>query len=460
MKTSAVQRFVDWMKNILILGLASLCLYQTMNLWFGDISVFSFFSPAAAASYDYDSIIQGLAKPRRLLVTADGSEYLCKYTGIEDMEQYQAARQVITNLLETGRHRENETLEDIDWRRLLNGKALILDYGYLMPAKAFTAAFLSKSVMISQQIKVFDMVVILPSAEATTVVFADTLSQLKTVSYFVIDGFSLEADLPGDGFERNLCYVASEQLGLSFGRLVFIPQSYDGGIDYISVRPYSYFEDSVISVQSVRRLVETFFNNPDMIRNDNDGDVFTFSDENTVVRYVDGRYMEYSNWKSDTNKQISSFEDAYAEAVAFMAKDTSLPNEVYLSHYAYDGSTYTFSFNYAVNDLPVRLVDDIWKELQIDGAVEITVARDRVKHYKRYSQGFTASNLRSGELSVDYLSIMGELLKIGVTNAFYDEINAMELVYNVEQSNNPNLAVIVTLADRVISIPIKEWNQP
>ena len=386
-----------WVKNIVIVALAALCVYQTGRLWFDGAPRLNFLYVLGfnQVGGGHDATVWRLSVPRRILISEGGAIFTAAYSAVADTPQFAAGRDLIGQVLRNAEYHGTFHGADIRWGMILGGEAFVLDYGFSMPATAFAAALDAPHGVISSQIDNFNMVVLTPWLTGTMAFFVDSLSGDQRASYFWLDGCA-RADGLYAPLERgrNLIYRPSELVGRHFVNMIFLPQSLPGGYNYAPAVAVSPMDDYHLNTQNVARLVMPFFDNPNVVLNDLRNFEFIFNDTHTIVRYQDTFHLYYQSWRPWRSRQPDTLEMAFAEALLFMERDESLINEFYLARFAYNGNEFRFYFNYIFNDLPIFLEERLRDQINMDAAIEITVANGRVTRYKRYAMGFVPHHTR------------------------------------------------------------------
>jgi hypothetical protein len=375
---------INWLKNILILALAVLCVYQTGRLWFDELPRLDDFLNLLGierAQRGYGAALDGLARPKRILASEDGAVFVCNYAGVEQTEHYRTARLAILSALASGEINNIVNSEQIDFAAYLyglaDGETLIFDYGFNMPADAFTAAFGSRSNVLSGIMSYIDMVIFIPlNNESTSVIFVDSLSEVQTACELIVTGGE-PVTFGGLPNRHNLVYILQPPQNSVMRGLTFMPQSLPGGISYAQIRQRE--------VQNARNFLPLFLDSPDFARSEPyfAGHRFVASDE--TISLTMGFYLNYQNWLARRVRSTDSFASAYATAIMFMQRDSELRNDIYLHYYEYDSGTYIFHFNYVFNDFPVFISSNLKNALDsMDACIEITVEKGRVSRYRRY----------------------------------------------------------------------------
>ena len=372
---------INWLKNIVILLLAALCVYQTGRLWFDEmpgINDFLNLLGIERAPEGYGAALDGLARPRRIFASEGDRLFVCNYSRIEETEQYRTGRLNIMAALNPNEDNRILLYDEIDWDdyliTLINGEALIFDYGFNLRADAFNAAFGSNSDVLSVFIDYVNMIVFVPVYNGTKVVFLGMVSEAKAAFEVYLTGVEqvIYKGLPN---RHNLVYIAQIPADERLGSLAFMPQSLPGGVSYAQIRQRD--------PHNIREFLPHFFENPDFARSEPHPAGHKFVTPDEIISLTMGFYLNYQNWLS--RRSTDSFAAAYATAILFMQRDTELVNDYYLEFYEYDSGTYIFHFNYIFNDFPVFLSASLKNALDdMQACIEVTVEKGRVSRYRRY----------------------------------------------------------------------------
>jgi hypothetical protein len=425
---------IKWLKNIVIIALSALCVYQTGNLWFDEppgLNDFLNLLGIERAPLGYGEALDGLTRPKRILVSEGGGVFTCNYSDIERTAQYQSARSVLLSVLGSNAPSRVLSSDMIPWHfylsSLVRGEAIIFDYGFNMPSDAFTVALGGNSPIISDGIDYFNMVLFIPRNDsAMRVVFLDTLSVVQAACEFYVT-HSEPIDFGGLPNPRNLVYTAVTPPGGNPGSLLFMPQSLPGGAAYSNIRQQD--------PQNARDFLPLFFDDPGTARNEPFiGGGHMFVDPDTTVSLTNGLFLDYRSWRRGAGR-TDSFAAAYAAAIIFMRRDIELINEIYLERYEYDSGSYIFYFNYVFQDFPVHLSNSLKNTLDALGAcIEVTVEWGRVSRYRRYMVQLEERHVSDRpEISADAALRELELHFWGTNHNF--NIGYMDLAYFLDIAN-------------------------
>lgn len=447
-------------KNILIVVLSSLCFYQTLRLWFWDLNssnrgLFSFFAENDGGSAGAESL-KSLAAPFRIIVPdAEGSgRFFIHYSTLGDRAVFVNGTEAAGRLLKNG---EFIGAAELDMAELLSRGPVVFEYRFPVPPEAYASSLEQRPGLLSSRLESFNMVFFIPdeTGDFLSIFFIDSLSGQKTAYEFRLQDKALcAAFLETAEQSGGLYYVFSGDEGYGFGSAIFLAKSDSGGFEHKSaVSQNAYHEGSgTMSLRTVENGVDVFFDDPAVKLKDGAPDVYTFSDENTVVKYYRSGLLEYSSWKSNTGSVTGTFASAYAAAVDFINKDGLVVNGYYLADYSNDGKLWHFYFDLTVGDMPVFLADSLKESLGLSSAIEVTVQDDKVSKYRKYACSFVA-NLSESTVINYALAIENIAAIYGVFEADFAQINRFDLGFKADGSRLLSLAWHVGFEDLTFTMP-------
>lgn len=430
------------LKNVTIIFLCVLAVYQTSMLWFDNISSHNFFYTLFAASnksnlydieYDFTvprDIIVGFGNENfnKLLISKDGRRLNDK---IYECMKYMAA------------NGEYIDKKEVDWNEILKSKSVICYYDINIQMSSYIKSMGGKSVQtFSNKLSDFDIIAIVPART--------TGEYLK--SYFINSDsntaaiFSYKKNKASDNLysaieevqkqPNNINYISTYQSGFSMFRdNIFLPQSANKDILYRPFKPINLLDKDNFTLQDIENTyIDNFFENPmaKWSRKDENG-VFTFSDENIVVKYYPSGLLEYNNYtlNVNNNKDIS-FEAAFNSAFELIRQDRTLSQEeIYVSKAEHSNNIWTFGFNYYYNNFPIIMANELKQSLGIDNMIEIKVENGMAISYKRYI--FEAEPLNTDKVvSINFSTILDTIL----SNKPNEIVDDMFLSYVLNGNDN------------------------
>ncbi len=415
-------------KNFIITFFVILAIYQTSGLWFEGFSnhnfFYSFFN--SQKSSDDDALLYFLDN---IVVNQGSDKLICLKNGIYENDYKMVFDNAVKMIPENGSLLQNNSF---NWNNILSVRSVIYQYNCGIDSKSIADMFGFDEGLLPAFSEKIDTIVI--TSYTTTIPENITVgfgSRVSGNAFF----YSLEKDpyiytvydtIGSIDSDDDIYYTSSVKNGLDFfkGNL-FIPQWSGNSLESYSVKTENPFiENGQFEQIKLERAVDVFFDNPVSKWTSFDNGVFTYSDENTVVKYYQNGIMEYYNYSSEKSNYSSSFYSQYVSAVSLLKKDFNISNEYCLSGFSSDSEKTVFYFDYKLNNFSVYLGDDIKKSLDMNSSIEVTVSGGRVSKYRRLAKKFVIDN--SGDVSVKKTFLMA-----------IDEVLA-----DIQSQNNENSAVI------------------
>ncbi len=126
-----------------------------------------------------------------------------------------------------------------------------------------------------------------------------------------------------------------------------------------------------------------------------DNNIVVISDAYNVAKYYHYDVLEYSNYRNyNMTKKSTPYED-YITAYEFILNDQNFNNEFYLSDYQIEDDKSTFYFDCVANNLPILLKPSEKENLGINSFVEVSIANDNVVYYKLLTYNYKTSDSSS-----------------------------------------------------------------
>ena len=190
-----------------------------------------------------------------------------------------------------------------------------------------------------------------------------------------------------------------------------------------------------IDTKALENIADGFFENPAVKWSSVVNNVYSYSDEENVVKYNLKGVLEYSGYVSGTgnNDGGQNVAQNYTAAVDFLKKDNGIKNDVVLTRTAVNNERTQFYFDYAVNGVEVVMSDEMKQGMDMHSAIEVTVSRGSVTKYRRYmcvlEQTYGRQNLTG-----DFVSAVDNVYNTFDTNdVLLDDI---DLVYKINGRQN------------------------
>ncbi len=442
--------------NFVIIALVITAVYQTGMLWLEDAASHNFFYTVFGPLNHERVQHTGEGKllvPGRFAIGSGNRKFSVFYADDENSSQMiERANDVLSEIISDGTPKE-ET-KGTDWEDILMSKCIVFQYDYMIPLEEYLSTGKMRKV---QPVRSFDCLVIRPrkgGGEDSAVYFVNSETG-ESVS-IMMESSKFAPSLYGvlDTAESNLSYVSTGQSGFKiFRQNVFVPQ-WKEALPYSTLQRVNPFEkDGVINRVALENSVDGFFKNfaADWNTKDENG-VFTFSDENVVVKYHPEGILEYYGYGIYEKEKRGSTAEGYQICRNFMDNDKSLNTGVYLSDVHVRSNETIFYFDYTVNDFPVVLSEDLRRKIAAEHAIEIIVRNNRVKKYRRYACNFISEPEQNAVVNIEFIKALNQCIleyqqkeKKGVVT----EVENMKLGYLVDNFGSVRLKWFTELYDHI-----------
>lgn len=386
-------RYFPVAKSLAITGLAALSIFLTVQLWLVHIPNHSFFPYLAArftsAAPDGAS---DFVRPFRIISGTGDGYFDITYNGISDSQYWDYGKNVITTVLQSGHFiAQMET----DMSRIFTEPVLIFQYAFNMDSTIFAQALGQRTgaTLTDAGIANFCAVVVVPPQ----------IPNSPLVAYFVREDYTWQFALAPTGRRALEIFNGIDIVPLNSYRrfvatgetLVFAPRFHEN-FEYHPVlvaNPYENHPGS-LSLTFIRRQVEHFFDNPATINHGiGTGEIYTFNNRTTVVRYLPTNIVEYVSFRTMGRNPTNIISD-FSAALAFVNSDPNVTNEFFLAGYDRHGHGRgnVFWFDYVIGNFPL-----VFEEGRATGpecnaplrhAIEVVVERGRVIRYRKIAHIF------------------------------------------------------------------------
>ena len=412
-------RLVSILKSILIFALAALAVFQVSQLWFVNLTDRTFFlyvqarfAPRAPDGHG-DFVI-----PFRVVYGAGDGYFNIRHSDMRNLRSWNYTSLSMGELLSNGNF-VGRTVIDRD--AILTTPMFMFEYTFNMCPDIFSIAFDQRSggALTGQGIEYFNRFAVLPPASD---------SESLTV-FFMTDDYKWEFNLPAG----RVPSISIEGVAQEF--LHFVPVNSDA-IGFVPVQPpqFSYHPIGVtnpyqsafgtLTLSSIRSRVEPFFNNPATInQRSGAGGIYTFSNLNTMVRYLVYDVLEYTSFRPIGTIASSELVEDFAAAFNFISNDPYVLNEFFLAGYESRGRENIFWFDYVIDDFPLVFAEP-WETgpacaNPLLSPIEVVVDHGRVVRYRRIVYNFHVIENLTYSFTTDVLTAdlydRGEPYMLGFT---------------------------------------------
>jgi len=428
-------------KNILIVALIALCVYQLAGFWYGDGFSGSVFAlnlnlSGKKTAYDYASLV----KPGRIII-GDGSKdgFAIIYNNIDGSSVKEKFDGAIKSALGNGVFVSSGA---IDYGAFIGRASVMYEYMFPMPTDDFCKAFSKSSAPYAPRFGYFNAVAVIPDADGFSIYFLnyDTGNEYEySVAYDKTSDLMSAALAVRDLSAIKYEMAEAEDSNLEPGMLSAVIGAGTGISYYPETISYPYLLNGESLLSNIAGKASFFFKNPASVTPDSSNGVYTFRENKTYVTYQQNNvitYAVYSDYGTG-GKSAASFMPAYSAAAAFLKRDTTLANEYYMSGYEYDdiNGVWDFYFDPAVNNLPAAFPESAAQDTKMSHFIEFKVAGGTVTEYKRLACDFlsggaaelkalkslyAAFNIANGGISGDETILSADLRY----SADYNDISA------------------------------------
>lgn len=452
--------------NYVIVALVIAAVYQTGELWLSGTMRHNFFY-AMTDFFSKDSTDQWTSNALLMSRYAIGDGASNFYVSYPDSSGNSATLEVADAVLQeiwSENIGKNIEMLEADWKSMLQNRCIVLDYGFLISMDEYLTNI--RSLKNGQDLEQFDYIILAPArrtGEESRAYFVNSYTN-EAICYTAYKSKSAPVLYPLLQPEQsNMVYIST---GQKTGSAVlrhnqFLPQWASLPYSYATIDAQAAFEENdALSRTLLENTAEHFFGNfsLDWSSRDENGN-FIFSDSSIVLKYYPRtcilEYYNYDNYGSDEAK--TALLDGYQICKNFLKNDASLQTSVYLAEISTNGNEQIYYFDYAVNDIPIRLSESVQEQIGATHAIEITVQNDSVKKYRRYAYNFFASDTQEATLNVpfiDALDTANRLYQETIRIRDITEVQNIYLAYEIRQDSANTLYWFVTLYGETFSIPV------
>ena len=148
----------------------------------------------------------------------------------------------------------------------------------------------------------------------------------------------------------------------------------------------------LLTLSSIRPQIEVFFDNPATINPSASAGTYTYSNINTMVRYLPFDVLVYMNYRTIARVAPANLLTDFSAALAFIRRDVNVTNEKYLAGYEERGREHVFWFNYVTEGF-IAEIDEPWFTAPMCQdplmfPIEVVVDHGRVVRYRRIAFNF------------------------------------------------------------------------
>jgi len=401
---------IKHVKTLTIILLAVSALFLTTRLWFDEISRSSFGSAMlmllSLAQPETDPGQNFFVKPARIVTSFGENRYNIMYNNIDTSVHKRDCDEAITLALDLGEYRSSSAAE-ID--RLMSEPCYAYNYSVAMPSSTFVITYPQRRNMLTSRVRNFEWVVIRPYNNFVTVTFLDVDARAHE---YHLNNAALGTRILQNIQDIQSSADGSQRLIYKYEGGFFIPQA--EGFSYPKLLVDNQYLKGGSPLDFIRNEVNVFFSGGGSIWDSMTTQSLTYSDENTVVKYIPAEanngidMLEYANYQVIDRLTVTSFSTDYNSAIRFIHLDSMIENEYYLAEALDTENKRVFYFNYVINDLPVSLSSEDVGHTGLLYPIEIEVKNGVVTRYRKLVYQFINDEKQTVEISFENAMISSD----------------------------------------------------
>lgn len=400
-------------KTCILVVLIVLSLYQTIGLWFDDLSDLNLF---------YDIIQYNTQLPEE--ISNDRSYFIVPETmAIYDQSEKEYSRikktskefddlfEKIVNALKLMLTKGEIIEENITKERLWENENVLLKYPLTLNSEQLLKDLDVKNLSFLKHVDTFNEIIITLSVSDTYIYFVND-KDYEDIKGLKINMELLEYEDTDIESENKSIFISSKNLDYKlFNKNVLLPETDFIGTDIIYLKK-PFYNDGEFDNDQLENYINGFFANNYKWKIDDaqNEEQWTYSNESVLVNYNTNGIIEYINDNLDNKKNLTTIEAYYLAERFIDKKDNKIGQEYYLVDYMEDGSKITFNFAYKYDDVNVVISQDYLKAYNLNSPMEITVMDGQVQSYKRLLLEIDEF-INPGEYVIDYNEVINKFLK-------------------------------------------------
>lgn len=398
-----MEKYISRAKTVMIVVMAMLSIYLVVQLWLVNIPNRSFF-PYLEARFVTAAPdgARAMVRPYRMIQTANGTDFGITYSGILDEENWHNGLEILHRFLQTASV-QNNFVAQMPADTTIIWPAIIFEYAFGMDPGIFAEALGrgSATVLTDAGVPEFHGIIISPGA-------VTGMLDIFFVSWDDMWHFTLAGAMPdiAPADTQRLRFFRPEVEAVPASTVddfnhFYLLQEFGPDFYYHPLLIQNFYrnESGLLHLAFIRNRVEHFFDNPATINLGLTGGIYTFSNMNTIVRYLPLDVLEYTSFRSIGNAAPVSIVSDFSAALQFINMDPNLltsAGEVFLAGIEARGRENVFWFDIVVNDWPL-LLGSPWYTGPgctdpLHHAIEVTVDHGRVVRYRKIAFDFVVDD--------------------------------------------------------------------
>jgi len=405
--------------NSVIFLLVAAAVFQTGELWLGDTESHNFFYSLLISSSEDSGTTDreyNIINPEKTVVGYGNKKFNMIYSDTDGLSIVNLSEGVIRDIFDNGTF---VSVSNIKWNEYIDGKSVIMKFPFYVSSKEYLKGYSASNTDFINNVKSINYIVVVPSG-----------GDSETSSCYFIDSSSSEAyKFEVTGAETSTAlynaiqtmqysnanateYISTVQSGLNIFDSIYVPQWAEDSYTYNIIKMLNPFVkgnqiDTGAIEQSANYFLDNYISGLDI---SNVNGVYTLTHDDIVVKYYDSGVFEYYNYDIGSSASEQTLAEAYTISQNFIKKDKGIVNDIYLSGAETRSDGLVFYYDYAVNNIPIKISDELAGQIGMAHAIEIVVNNEGVKRYKKFTAAFVSDESNSAEMNVDIIKAWDDAL--------------------------------------------------
>lgn len=424
--------------NLVIFTLVAAAVFQTGELWLGNTESHNFFYSLVTHYSDDLGVtdkVYDIIEPEKTVVGYGNKKFNMLYSDKDGLSIVSLTENVIRDVFENGTY---QSVSEIKWDEYIDGKAVIMKFPFYVSTAEYIKGYALSNSDFLNNVKSINYIVVVPSGGTS-----------ETSSCYFIDSSSSEAyrfDVGGTNSSAALYnaiqtmqyssgspieYISTVQSGMNIFDSIYVPQWPEGVYSYDPVRRSNPFEKNGETDPSVIEKYANYFFDNYVTGSDisNVNGIYTLSNDDIVVKYYETGIFEYYNYDVGISQTEQTLVEAYTISRNFIGKDQGIMNDIYLSGAETRSDGLVFYYDYTLNNIPIKISDDLAEQTGMAHAIEIVVNNGNVKRYKRYAVDFSADTQSEAKINVDMITAWDDAIINYTGNDVVTSVSDMYIGY-------------------------------
>lgn len=382
------------LKNIVLITLITLSIWQTGKLWLGNMSSLSFFVPSS------EKVLKQIEPESIWLVP--GAPGTLVYRLGEGNREYESVRDEVDENIKThlkaGKVRE---IKELNWAEMFEKKGILYQYPMPITYGEMIGDHIDSLPKGKSDVKDIDYIFIQLADDYRGLAQWKLIStkQNKSIAVDIQGQFgnirAFNDLLSGEALAHKVKYQPTFNMAGFSKQDIFLPiSSKEIPIVYDVLEWYNPLEN-VDDLSRFNPYINHYFLNPLLKKEEKTNDVYIFSElMEAVVKYYPNGVFEYSNIGAVKNNEPVSRLEAYNISQRFLDKNESMTKEIksllFLSAVEETKTGYQFNYDMRVGGIPIYFSKKEREALGMDHMAQITVEGREVSTFR-----WNANELRS-----------------------------------------------------------------